>query len=133
MVSTVVSASRVPTVELDALTKLQQELPADSPLRFALHQLSDSISEGVDVALTRDDELLSPAHAAAILGISRTHLYKILDAGDLSFTIVGKRDRRISSRDLRIFADRTEAFRASDAVSIARRDELEDSIIDSME
>ena len=132
MASTVVSASRVPSAELDALTRLQHQLPEDSPLRVALHQLSDSISEGVDVSITRDDELLTPAHAAAILGVSRTHLYKILDAGDLKFTIVGERDRRISARDLRIFAERTETFRASDAVSIARRDELEDAILDSM-
>ena len=30
-----------------------------------------------------------------MLGISRTHLYKILDAGLLPFHIVGERDRRI--------------------------------------
>ena len=132
MTATVLSASLVPSTEIEALSRLQHDLPKDSTLGKALATVAEGIRDGVDVTIARDDELLTPAHAAAILGVSRTHLYKILDSGALPFQIVGKRDRRITSRDLRAFADRTEAFRASDAVSIANRDRLEDEILDAM-
>lgn len=131
--TTTLSASAVPASEIDALSKLRASLPDTSELGKALDAMSDGLRNGVGVTVARDDDQLTPSRAAAILGISRTHLYKILDAGLLPFRIVGERDRRISMVDLRDYLTRSMAFRAADAQSIAKRQQLEDDLLDSME
>jgi excisionase family DNA binding protein len=130
---TTITPSVVPSSEMEALRNLQQELPEGSALGEALGKMSDGLQHGVAVTVASDDELLSPARAAAILGVSRTHLYKVLDAGALPFQVVGERDRRITVSDLNEFRARTMAFRQADAESIARRAQLEADILDEMD
>lgn len=131
--TTTLAASAVPENEIEALTKLQASLPEGSELGKALGTLTDGLRNGVGVTLARDDDQLTPARAAALLGVSRTHLYKILDAGLIPFHIVGERDRRIFMVDLRDYLARSMAFRAADAQSIAKRQQLEDEIFNAME
>lgn len=133
LMTTSLSPSVVPANEVAALRQLRASLPANSELGKVLDTMSDGLRDGVGLTVARDDEQLTPSRAAAMLGISRTHLYKILDAGLLPFHIVGERDRRISMEDLRGYLARTMAFRAADAQSIAKRDQLEDDLIDSMD
>lgn len=131
--ATTLSASAVPMDEITALTNLRESLPNESELGKALDEMSDGLRNGVGVTVAREDDRLTPARAAAILGISRTHLYKILDAGLLPFFVVGERDRRILMADVHDYLKRSMAFRAADAVSIARRQQMEDEVFDSME
>ena len=131
--TTTLAASAVPENEIDALSKLRASLPEGSELGKALETLTDGLRNGVGVTLARDDDQLTPARAAALLGVSRTHLYKILDAGLIPFHIVGERDRRIFMVDLHDYLARSMAFRAADAQSIAKRRQLEDEIFNAME
>lgn len=129
----ILSASVVPKNEIAALSKLHDSLPEDSELGKVLGKMSEGLRSGAGVTVARDDDEVTPSKAAAILGVSRTHLYKILDAGLIQFHIVGERDRRMYMVHVREYLSRTMAFRAADAVSIAKRDQLEDDIFDSME
>lgn len=131
--TTILSASVVPENEIEQLSKLQASLPEGSELAKVLENMSEGLRSGASVTVARDDDEVTPARAASILGISRTHLYKILDAGLIPFHIVGARDRRMHMVHIREYLSRTMAFRAADAVSIAKRNQLEDDIFDSME
>jgi excisionase family DNA binding protein len=84
------------------------------------------------MTVASDDDVLTPSKAAAILGVSRTHLYKILDAGVLPFHVVGERDRRISMSDVNEYHLKVLSFGRADAESVARRSALEDDILDAM-
>ncbi|RIJ55710.1 helix-turn-helix domain-containing protein [Clavibacter phaseoli] len=129
---TTLSASSVPSSEIDALRHLQQSLPEESELGRVLGKLSEGLSHGVSMTVASDDDVLTPSKAAAILGISRTHLYKILDAGVLPFHVVGERDRRISMSDVNEYNLKVLSFGRSDAESVARRAAMEDDILDAM-
>ena len=131
--ATTLTSSTVPATQLDALSDFRASLPEGSELGKVLGAMSDGLRHGVGVTVARDDDQLTPARAAAILGISRTHLYKVLDAGALRFHVVGERDRRILMADLRDYLERSMRFRAADAQSIAKRQQLEDELLNSME
>ena len=94
--------------------------------------MSEGIRRGVGVTIASDDDVLTPSRTAGLLGISRTHLYKILDAGLLPFHIVGERDRRMFMGDVREYLAGVSQFRAADAVSIAKRQQLEDDLLNEM-
>src|SRR5699024_2451720 len=93
------------------------DLP-DGDLRSAISALAESVRDGKNVVVAPDAERVTPATAARILGVSRTHLYKILDAGDLAFVPVG-RDRRISLEDLREYAASQSDVRKATAERLA--------------
>lgn len=131
--NTTLSSSVVPTSEIDELASLQHRLPAESALGKALGKMTKGLREGIDVTVTRDDEELTTSMAASVLGISRAHLYKILDAGLIPCHIVGERTRRMYMSDVRSYLAETMHFRAADAESIAKRDQLEDAVFDSMD
>ncbi|MCO1337828.1 hypothetical protein BJH93_02820 [Kocuria polaris] len=131
--TTTLNSATVTSAEMSELAKLQSSLPKDSPLASALSTLSEGISEGVDVTVARDDDQLTPSQVGKLLGISRTHVYKLLDAGALPFHVVGQRDRRILMSDVRSYMRAVNAFRAADAKSIASRASMENDIIDSMD
>lgn len=129
---TTLSVSAVPVDEIKALTDLRASLPDGSELGKALGEMSDGLRRGVEVTVAGEDDRLTPARAAVMLGVSRTHLYKILDAGLLPYILVGERDRRILVSDLHVFLQQSMAFRAADAQSVAKRQQLEDDLLDSM-
>ncbi|WP_339608206.1 helix-turn-helix domain-containing protein [uncultured Roseivirga sp.] len=60
--------------------------------------------------------------AAEVLGCSRPHLIKILDAGDLPFTKVGKH-RRIKYEDVKAYRDQMKANQERLIVEIMKGDE----------
>jgi len=88
----------VPEEELEQLDGVVKSLPVDSPLRSGLAEVSEAVHSGV-VVVINGDRTLTPSEAARLLGMSRTHLYKILDANELPWKQVG-RDRRIAKSDL---------------------------------
>lgn len=131
--NSILSFSAVPESEIDALSQLRQSLPEKSELGMALEKMSEGLRSGAEITVARDNDEVTPSRAASILGISRTHLYKILDAGLIPSRIVGARDRRIYMVDVQEYLTQTMKLRAGDAVSIAKREQYEDNILDSME
>lgn len=94
------SNATLPTVTAEVLDEFNRIIEAASPeLRELLYAVRQIILPGDD-----QDTALSPREAAERLGMSRTHLYKLLDRGDIPFHRVG-RDRRISLREVIAFEE----------------------------
>ena len=87
-------ATSVDRVELDKLTAAVSDMPADSVLRAAISKIACAVESGTQAVVATALEQITPAKAARMLGVSRVHLYKLLDAGAMPFVHVG-RDRRI--------------------------------------
>jgi len=81
----------------------------------ALLELLDLLSHGSGLRIVPIDEELTTEEAARMLGVSRPHLVKLLEKGELPFTKVGAR-RRVRAADLARYVElRTEQQRASRA------------------
>src|SRR5699024_63657 len=85
-------------------------------LRDVLLSLSRCARGQTEIAVTDGSTVISPSQAAKHLGMSRTHLYKLLDRGEIASHRVG-RDRRIRVDDLFDF----EAQRHDDRRELAER------------
>lgn len=106
-----VAAVEVELSELDRLDAVVAEIGTKSQLGSALNMIAQNVRNGSDVLLAGKEEHLTPSAAAKSLGMSRTHLYKVMDAGELPFVRVG-RDRRIAASDLIAFSHAREHDRA---------------------
>lgn len=95
----------VPTSQIQTLESARDALP-EGKLRDALEVMSEDLRRGERVVILGEAATLTPAEAAGLLGLSRTHLYKILDSGSLPHHVVGQRDRRIIVSDLLVYRDR---------------------------
>jgi excisionase family DNA binding protein len=84
--------------QLDALDAFARS-DADPELRDLLLSLSQCVRAGDEIVTVNGDETITPSQAAERLGMSRTHLYKLLDRGEILSHRVG-RDRRIRVTDL---------------------------------
>ena len=82
----------------------------ESALRDLLLALTGSLESGGTVALLDVDTDYTPAQVAQRLRMSRTHLYKLLDSGQIPSHRVG-RDRRVSGRDVVTFEKRRQEER----------------------
>lgn len=105
-----VPATSTDTATLTALDEAVETLPVGAA-REAFRAVAETLRSGRDIIIAGADDGVTPAQAAKVLGVSRAHLYKVLDAGALPFTVIGARDRRISMGDLRAYAARTEELR----------------------
>jgi excisionase family DNA binding protein len=114
-----ISNTPMPGPQIDQLEELADAMPAE--LRDVLNSLAESLREGDDVVAFDPQQTLTPAQAAKRLGMSRTHLYKLLDNGTVASHRVG-RDRRIVIRDLMQFA----AERDSERRNLAERFAFQD-------
>jgi excisionase family DNA binding protein len=90
--------AKIPSEQLDALDEFARS-NAGPELRDLLLSLSRCVREGDEVIAIDGDATLTPNQVAERLGMSRTHLYKLLDRGEVLSHRVG-RDRRIRMRDL---------------------------------
>lgn len=111
-------AELIDSAQLEALRDFTEGL-TEGALRDLLASLSDSLSSGFDLALLDQSTEFTPAQAAARLKMSRTHLYKLLDADMIPFHHVG-RDRRICGPDLVAFERRRQTERRELAERLAR-------------
>jgi len=109
-----IETSRITPDQLAALDAYAAT--ADSEIRAALHQIIACVRGGAKLAVIGCDESVPPSEAAQRLGMSRTHLYKLLDRGEIPFFRVG-RDRRIRLQDLLDF----DARRRRDRHELAER------------
>ena len=125
------SADSVSEADLLTLDLALASLPAGSQLRDAMKSIDQAMRSGRDVVVGSESDLVTPAIASRLIGVSRTHLYKLLDAGEIPFHSVG-RDRRISLGDLRVFQDRQETLRKHVAERFAHPDRARDEALRSL-
>ena len=109
----------MPDAQLDQLEELAREVPEE--LRDVLYTLAASLREGEEIVAVDPHETITPNQAAKHLGMSRTHLYKLLDNGTIASHRVG-RDRRIVVRDLMTFAAQRDGERRGLAERFASQD-----------
>jgi excisionase family DNA binding protein len=85
-----------------------RELPhsAYEVLRDAVHYLA----QGTDVTILPMHAAVTTQRAAEILGVSRPHLIKLLERGDIEYHKVGKH-RRIRVLDLLVYKDQRDSRR----------------------
>jgi excisionase family DNA binding protein len=127
---TVAAASAAPEA-LDVFDDFARTLPVGAA-REAVEMVTATLRAGRDVIIAGADDGVTPAQAAKVLGVSRAHLYKVLDAGALPFTVVGNRDRRISMSDLRDYVAKAEELRRVTARSAAQTRQTRALAIDEL-
>lgn len=125
------NARQVPGDQLDQLDAMAAGLPAGSELGAALCEIIRTVRSGAGVVFAPDDEQVSPSAASRMLGMSRTHLYKVMDAGDLPFVRVG-RDRRVAVEDLLLFRVQREHARKTLAERFAHAQTSRASLVKSL-
>lgn len=113
-----VAANTTDTTTLATIDTAAQLLP-DGDARRALEAVTETLRSGRDIIIAGADDTVTPSQVAQVLGVSRAHLYKILDSGALPYTVVGARDRRISMADLRSYVAKAEELRRASAHSAA--------------
>lgn len=111
-------ASSVPQAELDELSTLAERLPEYSHLRECLVNLRDSVVAGQDFSFVANEQHLTPSAAAKMIGVSRGHIYKLMDNGDLPFIRVGN-DRRTTFGEVQTFIAGQQAERQKMAMRAA--------------
>jgi excisionase family DNA binding protein len=129
-VITELDAAGVPADQLAALESFASTLD-ESALRDLLFGLTISVKNGTDVALLESETELTPAQAASRLKMSRTHLYKLLDRGEIVSHQVG-RDRRILLTDLVQFEAARQRARRELAERFARTAQTRSAAIDEL-
>ncbi|WP_454130821.1 helix-turn-helix domain-containing protein [Microbacterium lacticum] len=125
-------ASSVPTTEIDIFEASFEKLP-EGALRSTLETLTHALRGGQDAFVVTEDGTFTPSEAAKVLGMSRTHLYKILDSGALPHHVVGARDRRIAATDLVEYRARMHEAQKRMAEAAARTDDLDDLVLDEFD
>lgn len=124
-------AHLVDETQLAELDKARSALPSNSALAETLDYLATSVRCGHDVTVLPDEVRLTPNQAAKLLGMSRTHLYKLLDAGAIKSISVG-RDRRITLVALRDYQAAADRDKADLATRFAHRDANRDKLLDAL-
>ncbi|MGY5766547.1 helix-turn-helix domain-containing protein [Brachybacterium sp. DNPG3] len=119
----------MPSAQLDELEAVARGASAE--VRDLLTSIVSSLRDGDEIVAVGPSETLTPNQAAKTLGMSRTHLYKLLDDGTIASHRVG-RDRRIAIKDLADFADRRGAARHALAERFADQDRIREAAIDEI-
>jgi len=125
-----VAPSNVDPQTRASLTRFASDL-GEGALRNLLLALSDSLASGCTVALLDVDADYTPAQVAKQLRMSRTHLYKLLDSGDIPSHRVG-RDRRITGRDIVAFERRRQEERRALAERFSNPETIQRGAIDEL-
>jgi excisionase family DNA binding protein len=100
-------------------------------LRDVLLAISRYVREGAEFAVIDGSVDLTSSEAAKLLRMSRTHLYKLLDRGEIMSHRVG-RDRRIRMRDLIDFDKQRERNRSELAERFAGQRKTRDGATDEV-
>lgn len=133
-----IAASDVSPTDRRLIKEFLDASDQNSPVALLLQRVLSSVARGADIDMFADDAELTPNQAAELLKMSRPHLLKFMDRGDLPFHRIGSH-RRIVMSDLMQFAvAREEGARiVADALgsggeSVADRVELTDEELDEL-
>ena len=125
-----IEADCVPTEQIVALKEFASNLD-ESDLRDLLLGLSRGVESGLDLSLIEESAEFTPAQAAERLGMSRTHLYKLLESGEILSHRVGSH-HKIRAGDLIRFEAARQRDRRELAERYARREQTRKSVISSL-
>lgn len=89
------------------------EVAIPAELAHLFERLADAAAQGLEIAVTVGDPRLRPREAAAELGMSRTHLCSLMDAGEIAYENVGTH-RRVPKSEV-------DRYRAARAEQVADR------------
>jgi len=90
-----------------------------APLLSMIERAARIVADGVAVDVLARDKELTSQEAAALLGVSRQYLVRILDRGEIPFTRTGNH-RRVRTADLLSFRERRDASRQEGLAKLAR-------------
>ena len=124
-----IDTSRVPAEQFDQLERAAAEISPE--MLDVIRALSESVRAGDEIAAFELTATLTPNEVAERLGMSRTHLYKLLDRGEIAFGRVG-RDRRIQFTELVKFEQRRQCDRRELAERFARQQQTRSAAIDEL-
>jgi len=124
-----IDTSGVPTEQFDQLEDAAGEISPE--LRDVIHAIRGYVREGAQLAVLDSNATFTPSQAAERLGMSRTHLYKLLDRGVIAHDRVG-RDRRIPVSALFEFEQQRQRERRELAERFARHERIVDAAIDEL-
>lgn len=121
--------SNVPIEQLDALEQYASGAPME--LRELLLSLSHCVRDGDELVVIDASRTVTPSQAAGRLGMSRSHLYKLLDRGEIPYHHVG-RDRRIRMQDIIEFEEQRQRDRRELAERFARHQQTTSAVDDEI-
>jgi excisionase family DNA binding protein len=124
-----IDTSHVPTEQFDQLEHAAAEISPE--MLDVIRALSGSVRAGAEIAVFEPTATLTPNEAADRLGMSRTHLYKLLDRGEIAFDRVG-RDRRIPFAEVVKFEQRRQRDRRELAERFAHQQRTHSAAIDEL-
>lgn len=125
-----IATSSIPVQQVGQLEEFAQGVEPE--LRDVLLSIARCVRKGDDVLVVDGNApVLTPSQAARHLGMSRAHLYKLLDRGEIEFDRVG-RDRRIRFEDLAAFEERRQRDRRELAERFAHQDKTRAGAIDEI-
>ena len=122
--------ANITAAQLDVLDEFARST-AGPELRDLLLSLSRCMRAGDEIVVVDEDETLTPNKVAERLGMSRTHLYKLLDRGLIPSHRVG-RDRRIRLSDLAAFEQQRQSDRRELAERFAHRNATTAAVDDAI-
>lgn len=99
-----------------------QEFPMPASMYEVLHRAVHQLAAGLAVSIVPVGTQLSTQQAADLLGVSRPHVVKLLDSGEIPHTKVGKH-RRVLLTDLLAYRDRRAGRRAEALDELSRLSE----------
>lgn len=128
----IIDATHLATQQIDTLETLAQtNVDLSQDMRDVLMSLAHCLRDRSDVMIDASGLELTPTQVAERLRMSRTHLYKLLDRGEIPFHRVG-RDRRIRLADLAPFEERRQHDRRQLAEAFASQDQIKNGAIDEL-
>jgi excisionase family DNA binding protein len=105
--------SREPVhLRVSAATEPDAEVVLPPDLVRILHEVLSRVAEGRDLTVVPRRAEFTTSEAAEILGVSRPHLIKLLETGQIAYRRVGEK-RRIPSDDLLHYRDQHKEKRLS--------------------
>lgn len=124
-----IDTSDVPAEQFDELERAAAKISPE--MLDVIRALSESVRAGAEITAFEPTATLTPNEAADRLGMSRTHLYKLLDRGEITFDRVG-RDRRIPFTELVKFERRRQRDRRELAERFAQQQQTRSAAIDEL-
>ena len=107
------------------------EFAKTEAVRDLLLRVASLSGSGTGIPSTAEDRTYTPAEAAKRIGMSRTHLYKLLDRGALPSHRVGSH-RKIFASDLNAFEEKRQADRIELAERFSRERETAAAVDDEI-
>ncbi len=124
-----IDTSNVPAEQFDQLERVAAQISPE--MLDVIRALSESVRAGAELSMVEPTTNFTPTEAADRLGMSRTHLYKLLDQGEIGFDRVG-RDRRIPFTELIQFEQRRQRDRRELAARFAHQQQNHSAAIDEL-